>query len=136
MSPTIRKEAGILVLIDMVDFSPQVVAHGGHKTAELAHYFEVELRRRAEPRGYQFIKSIGDAALLFGGVETTEGLVELMLDLLTRNPIPPQHGFQIRLRMVGHQGYFHFILDDQGRRIDVHGSGAIKEFRLEKRAET
>jgi hypothetical protein len=134
MSPPTRKEAGILVLLDMVEFTSQARAHGDAKTAELVYSFEQELRRRADPRGFEFIKPIGDAALLFG--TDPEGLIELMLDLFTRDRIPPLHDFAIKLRMIGHHGFFRFVLDEAGHRIDVHGSEAIKEFRIEKLAET
>lgn len=134
MKTRVQKDVGILVLIDMVEFTPQAVEQGGFKTAKLSRYFEQELRLRALPRRYKFIKSIGDAALLFG--KEPMGLIDLMLDLFARKRIAPHLGFEIRLRMVAHHGFFYFVLDEAGRYIDAQGSEAIKAFRIEKRAET
>lgn len=134
MTPSTRTEAGILVLLDMVEYTPQVKALGDEKAAQLASYFKNELIRRADPRGFEHFKALGDAALLFGkGDESPHELIELMLDLFTRDPIKPFLGFQIRLRMIAHHGFFEWEFDESGRRIDVHGSEAIKEFRIEKR---
>ena len=86
----LSKESGILLLIDMVEFTPQSKELGGADTARLTAYFEAELKKRSKPQNFSFIKSIGDAALLFSPErDAPEGLVDLMLDLFTRNPIPP-----------------------------------------------
>jgi NACHT domain len=137
MTPSTRTEAGILVLLDMVEYTPQVKALGDEKAAQLGRYFKDEVVRRASPRGFEHFKALGDAALLFGkGDDAPCGLIELMLDLFTREPIQPHLGFKIRLRMIAHSGYFVLEFNAEGRRIDVHGCEAIKEFRIEKLAAT
>ncbi len=122
----------ILVLLDVVGYTPQSRAAGGVATREFDRHFTDELRQRAEPHGFHFIKPIGDAALLWG--ESPRGLVGLIQTLFKDDPIPPHAGIMPRLRMLAHKDYFVFTHDADGSVTDVHGLEGIVLFRLEKAA--
>ena len=122
----------ILVLLDVVGYTPQARAAGAHETQRFDRHLAEELQERAEPRGFQFIKSVGDAALLWGN--DPAGLVKLILDLYHRNPIPAHGGITPGLRMLAHKDWFVFSRDAKGNVVDVHGLEGIVLFRLEKAA--
>jgi len=122
----------ILVLLDIVEYTPQARAAGGQATREFDTYFASALQKRARRHGFRFIKPIGDAALLWG--ETPRDLVGLMRDLFKDDPIRPHADFTPRLRMLAHQAYFTFTKDTRGRVVDVHGLEGIVLYRLEKTA--
>ena len=122
----------ILVLLDVVDYTPQAREQGGQKTKAFDQYIAEEMKTRATLHGFHFIKSIGDAALLWG--ESPHGLVAFILDLFRDHPILPKDGFTPGFRMLAHKDYFQFSRNEQGVVVEVHGMEAILLFRLEKTA--
>ena len=122
----------ILALLDVVGYTPQAREGGGQKTEAFDQYITEEIKKRVQSYGFSFIKSIGDAVLLWG--EGPENLVELILDIFKENPIQPNDGFIPRFRMLAHKDYFQFSRNEQGQVVDVHGLEAILLFRLEKTA--
>ena len=122
----------ILVLIDVVSYTHQARRAGGPGAKEFNEYLKSELTRRATPRGLHWIKPIGDAALLH--CDRPIGLLEFVLDLFQREPIPPHAEFHPSFRMIAHKAYFTFDRDTTGAVTDVHGPDAILLFRLEKLA--
>lgn len=110
-SPTTAKKKidAILVLLDVVEYTPQARRLGATSTFEFDQYLKDQLTKRAEKCGFHFIKSIGDAALLWG--RETDGLVSLIRDLFIDDPIREHKGFQVRLRMLAHEDVFVFQMD-------------------------
>ncbi|MCX6902769.1 MAG: hypothetical protein NTW03_04705, partial [Verrucomicrobia bacterium] len=120
------------MLLDVVGYTPQSRATGAQGTREFDLHFAEVIKQRAEPHGFHFIKTIGDAALLWGTAPA--GLVQLILELFG-NPIAPKGGITPSLRMLAHKDYFVFSCDPtDGRVSDVHGLEGITLFRLEKKA--
>ena len=127
-----KKIDAILVLLDVVEYTPQARRFGATRTAMFDQYLKDQLTERANRCGFHYIKAIGDAALLWG--LETEGLVRLICSLFIGNPIREHLGFQVRLRMLAHKDFFAFSKDDAGCVEDVAGHEAILLFRLEKQA--
>ncbi len=134
----IRNEHGIIVLIDLVEFTPQSREHGADETARFGSYFVKEISKRCHPYHLALLKRIGDAVLLFGrtGIASPEDLINFMLDVFVNNKIPGKYGFRIKLRMVAHEGHISVTYDDHGNPHDIDGAEAIVLFRVEKEAKT
>ena len=122
----------ILVLLDVVEYTPQARAVGGPAVQQFDQHVQSELTRRAEKHGFHFIKPIGDAALLWG--EQPKGLIDLALDLFKRDPISSAAGMKPRFRMLAHKDFLTFSRDSDEVVVDVHGLEGIVLFRLEKTA--
>ena len=129
---TATKTDAILVLLDIVEYTSQSVAQGSPATREFDKYFADELSKRGARYDFHYIKSIGDAALLWGNDPIA--LVEFALDVFYRDCIPPYKNFDVRLRMIACKDYYEFSHDRPGKVIDVHGAEAIQIFRSEKTA--
>jgi transcriptional regulator with XRE-family HTH domain len=72
----------ILILLDVVGYTPQARRVGGEATRQFDEYLEGEITRRASPHRVRWIKPIGDAALLW--CERPVDLLEFVRDLLVR----------------------------------------------------
>jgi WD40 repeat protein len=133
--PTTRREAGILLLVEMAVAKPTAAPVDNTQTQEqLAAQFQHELRLRAQPCGYACLHSQGEGAVFFG--QDPEALVELMLDLFVRRPIAPVEDRAIRLRLVAHYGFFRLVVDEHGQRTGIHGFEHGTLFPLARYAET
>jgi hypothetical protein len=131
-APVASPRDTILVLLDVVGYTPQARAAGGQATQVFDAYLASALRERAQRHGFHLIKTIGDAALLWG--DDPVRLVRFMVELFKDDPIPPHAGFTPTLRMLASKEYFTFTQDAAGQVIDVHGLEGIVLFRLEKTA--
>ncbi|MFQ5456265.1 MAG: hypothetical protein ACE5EA_08700, partial [Nitrospirota bacterium] len=129
-----RQECGMLCLIDLVGFTHQSNELGNRYTQEFLDYYYRETRKIAKAHGFEWIRSIGDAVVLFGDADKTEELIDIMLDLFSKKGIKDRFGFKVSLRMVAHSGYISFWIDNEGKRTDFTGSDAIRVFRMEKEA--
>ncbi|MBF0554985.1 MAG: hypothetical protein HQK96_10595 [Nitrospirae bacterium] len=127
------QDFGILAFIDIVDFTPQSLEVGELKTSRLLKYYYEEISKAAKSCDFEFIKSVGDAVLLFG--KKPKDFLTLVNMIFVDQCVPGQYGFELRLRMVANAGFYHFIIDKQGGKDPV-GSETIKLFRLEKLAQT
>jgi WD40 repeat protein len=121
----------ILILIDVVGYTPQARQAGGPQTREFDAYLKEEIVRRAGD-DVHWIKSIGDAALLW--CDKPASLLRFVLALFSKDPIPQRGDFKAALRVLAHKDFFTFSQDASGNRIDVHGLEGIIIFRLEKTA--
>ncbi|MCX6583292.1 MAG: NACHT domain-containing protein [Candidatus Aminicenantes bacterium] len=124
---------GILAMVDIVNFTGQATKLGKKYTAKYTDYFQEKVTGISMKYGFQVIKSIGDAALLFG--YDVEGLLDIMLDLFHRDKPEDKYGFISRFRMVAHSGFFQFKIEN-GRPVDLVCPEGIILFRLEKQAQT
>ena len=130
--PQPKRTDAILVLLDIVEYTPQAREEGSEATLEFDNYFAGEIRKRGDNNGYQYIKSIGDAALLWGTDPIK--LVEFARDIFERDCIQPLGNFIVRLRLIACKAYFMFSWRNETEVEDVHGWEAIQIFRSEKRA--
>ncbi len=130
----VKKEFGILGLIDLVNFSPQSNDMGSEYSQKFLNYYYAQARQIVEDYGFEYIKDIGDAVLFFGKIDKTEDFIKIILALFQEKRIKDSFGFKVSLRMVSHCGFFNFWLDKYGKKVDVAGSEAIRTFRLEKEA--
>jgi hypothetical protein len=124
---------GILALIDIVNFTGQATKLGEKYTAQYTVYFQEKIKTMAETNGFQVVKSMGDALLLFGA--DIEGLMDIMLNLFHRDKPEDRFGFKSRFRMVAHSGFFQFQMKEN-RPVDLVSPEGIKVFRMEKHAQT
>lgn len=122
---------GILVLIDIVNFTGQAQNLGEAYTAKYSAYFQSKIKKMVENHGFRVIKFLGDAALVFG--KEPGNLLEIMLDLFGRDKPEDKFGFVSRFRMAAHFGFFQFEMK-KGRPRDLVSSEGIKVFRMEKYA--
>ncbi|HEX4607458.1 MAG TPA: helix-turn-helix domain-containing protein [Urbifossiella sp.] len=122
----------VLILIDVVGYTPQARQAGGPATRAFDRYFQEEVTKRAQPHQVHWIKPIGDAALLW--CERPADMLQFVLELLQRQPIAAHGGFDPTFRVIAHKAYFTFSRDGAGAVADVHGLDAILLFRLEKSA--
>ena len=61
----LEKKIGIIFLADIVDYTPQAVKLGTHKTKSFSDYFRKKLESLSGQYDGKFVKSIGDAVLIF-----------------------------------------------------------------------
>jgi hypothetical protein len=122
-----------LILLDLVNFTPQAAKAGDVKTQEFNRYIEAEIRTRAKKRSLRYIKSIGDAHLLSS--EKSNTLVAFILDLFHDDRIADAHSFTVAFRLLADRDVFCFRKDGGGTVTDVEGSSQILLFRLEKLAQ-
>lgn len=129
--PKSKPLQGILVLIDIVNFTKQAQDLGDNNTAQYSQYFQEEIKRITEKNGFRVIKFLGDAALIFG--KDPEKLLEIMLDMFDRDKPEDKFGFLSRFRIVGHSGFFQFKMKNR-QPTDLVSAEGIKVFRMEKYA--
>ncbi|MGE5341941.1 MAG: hypothetical protein ACM3SY_10740 [Candidatus Omnitrophota bacterium] len=123
---------GILALVDIVNFTGQATKLGNQYTAQFTDYFQEKVTEISSRYGFQTIKSLGDAILLFGS--DPEGLLNIMVDLFHKDKPEDKYGFICCFRMVAHSGFFQFkIKNDQP--IDLVSPQGIMVFRMEKHAQ-
>ncbi|MEW6097213.1 MAG: hypothetical protein AB1567_11945 [bacterium] len=125
---------GILCLIDIVNFTPQSEKLGTSYTQQFLDYYYQKSQEIVESYNFEWIRSIGDGVLFFGDSNKTQELIQVMLALFRERQIKDRFGFKVLLRMIAHLGYFQFWLDENGKKIDLTGSEAIRTFRIEKEA--
>ena len=101
----------ILILLDVVGYTPQARKAGGAEVREFDAYLKNEIIRRAGD-DVHWIKPIGDAALLW--CERPTSLLRFVLALLSTDPIPPREHFKPGLRVLAHKEYFTFSSDANG----------------------
>jgi hypothetical protein len=123
---------GILALIDVVNFTGQSANLGDKYTAQYTDYFQEKLRTIVEKWGFHVVKYLGDAALIFG--TEPEGIIDIMKDLFERDKPEDKYGFISRFRMVAHDSYFRFKIEND-KPVDFFGAEGKKVFRMEKYAQ-
>ncbi|MGE5340991.1 MAG: NACHT domain-containing protein [Candidatus Omnitrophota bacterium] len=124
---------GILAMVDIVNFTGQATKLGDTYTALYTSYFQGKVKQFTDRYGFDVVKPLGDAVLIFG--TDPEGLLNIMLDLFDRDKPENKHGFISRFRMVAHSGYFQFKMEN-GKPVDLISPEGIKVFRMEKLAES
>jgi WD40 repeat protein len=129
MSESITQQ-GILVHVDLADSCRQGDKIGLVSTDDFYRWLENQLRERFQRRGFEFVKSMGDASLFFG--QKPEEIPALILDLFIRHPIPKRLGFQVELRAVAGSGWFQLRPGADRKYVDAIGPEVNKVFRLDK----
>ena len=122
---------GILALVDIVNFTTQANKLGETFTAKYTDYFQEKIKSIGEKRGFQVVKALGDAVMLFG--TEPEGILDVMLDLFQNETPEDKFGFVSKFRMVAHSGFFQFKMENN-KPIDLVSPEGIKIFRMEKHA--
>jgi class 3 adenylate cyclase len=130
----VRKK-GVLLLADVVNFTPQANGAGANKTTAFNRSLESKTRKMAESFRGMFIKQVGDAVLLFFEDETDALQFAIRLRQASQEGELDGAGFDCDLRMVAHYGKFDFT-GSGGVLNDVGGAECIVVFRMEKEAET
>ncbi len=129
---THKTKQGILVLVDIVNFTGQATKLGNMYTAQYTEYFQNKVSTIATKYEFLTVKALGDAVLLFG--TDVDGLLEMMVDLFLRDKLEDLYGFISRFRMVAHSGFFQFKMENN-LPIDLVSPEGIMVFRLEKQAQ-
>jgi WD40 repeat protein/class 3 adenylate cyclase len=129
----VTRQKGVLLLADIVDFTPQADQQGPGKTRQFEQAFEAALKTMAPKYKGDYIKRSGDAVLLFFADETDALDFALRLREASRQRELDCGEFACNLRIVAHFGKFDFQYS-QGFLTDVTGADAIVVFRMEKRA--
>lgn len=131
------EKTGILLLVDVVDYTAQSVKRGTRTTRNFTKHFEKTMRRLAKLYNAYFIKTIGDAVLLF--FESNTGFREQFLDFTTQlhtdstRETLDKFDFKCKLRIVSYFGTFHF--EGTAKRLkELIGPAGIQVFRIEKLA--
>ncbi|HLP58533.1 MAG TPA: hypothetical protein VK186_06885, partial [Candidatus Deferrimicrobium sp.] len=124
---------GILALVDIVNFTGQANQLGEQNTAQYSAYFQEKIKTISERHRFHTVKSIGDAALLFG--VSPEGILDIMVDLFHTDKPENKFGFISRFRMVAHSGFFQFETEGD-KLVDLVSPEGIKVFRMEKFAQS
>lgn len=125
------KKAGIVLLLDVADHTPQAKSLGEHAAGQFHHHLQKELAARAIPRGFRVIGSTGDGALMFAETSDPSGLLELFLDLFVRQPIADHAGFEARFRLAAHcYQFFQVEVNEQGEWVNLHGAQTNLAFRI------
>ncbi|MBF0402468.1 MAG: AAA family ATPase [Nitrospirae bacterium] len=120
---------GILAFIDIVDFTPQSHSAGDLKTSQLLKYYYAEIDKAAKSCNFEFIKSVGDAVLLFG--KQPKDFLKFAVMIFVTRCVADNYGFELKFRMVANAGFYHFTIDKRGAKDPV-GFETIRVFRLEK----
>ncbi|MBF0567972.1 MAG: AAA family ATPase, partial [Nitrospirae bacterium] len=127
------QDFGILAYIDIVGFTPQSLEAGDFQTTQLLNYYYEEVTKAAKSCNFEFIKSVGDAVLLFG--KQPKDFLKLVDKIFVTRCVADNYGFDLKFRMVANAGFYHFQIDKRGGK-DPIGSETIRLFRLEKLANT
>lgn len=129
------EKMGILLLIDVVNYTPQSVEHRTKDTKRFNEHLENVIISMAENYNAFFIKRMGDSLLLF--FESREGFSEKFIDFVTELRTASKEGmldkfkFICTFRMVSHFGVFNFNISDN-HIIDFTPPEGIQIFRMEK----
>ena len=128
-----KYKKGVLLLVDVVNYTTQSNQLGAEKTAQFNKNLEEKVRVITAEYNGEFIKTIGDGLLLFFKEE------EDFLDFAARLKELSSYRqldlgeFFADLRMAAHMGKFSFEFF-QKKIADLIGPGGIKVFRIEKYA--
>lgn len=139
MNSHYESKIGILILVDIVNFTQQASKYGDVKLKGLFNKIETHINDISGKMGINSIKSIGDAFLLF-----VEGInipkMNMFLDFVSelRNKsiqgIFDYEDFITDLRCVAHFGNFQFKVENE-KIIDLQSAEGIIVFRIEKEAD-
>jgi GTPase SAR1 family protein len=138
MSTNYESKIGILILVDIVNFTQQASKYGDVKLRGFIDKIESQISDISEKKGIHFIKSIGDAFLLFIDKADIPGMnlfLEFVSELRDKSiqGILDFEEFISDLRCVAHFGTFQFKFEND-KIIDLQGAEGIKVFRIEKEA--
>jgi WD40 repeat protein len=138
MSDHYESKIGILILLDIVNFTQQASKYGDTKLKGLFKKIETQINDISGKMGIYFIKSIGDAFLLFiDGIDIPK--MKLFLEFVSElreksiQGILDFEDFIGDLRCVAHFGNFQFKVEDE-KIIDLQSVEGIIVFRIEKEA--
>ncbi|UCH93264.1 MAG: hypothetical protein JSV88_23705 [Candidatus Aminicenantes bacterium] len=102
------KQKGVLLLADIVDFTPQAEQLGSGPTRDFLQAFESNIKTTAEKYKGDYIKRSGDAVLLFFAEETDALDFSLRMREASRQRELDCKEFVCSLRIVAHFGKFAF----------------------------
>jgi WD40 repeat protein/class 3 adenylate cyclase len=128
-----KYKKGVLLLVDVVDFTSQANQLGTEKTTQFKQNLEKKIKKITAAYNGEFIKTIGDGLLIFFTDE--EKFLEFACHLrnLSRYRQLDHGEFFGDLRMVAHMKNFSFeFFRDKIK--DLNGPGGITLFRIEKYA--
>ncbi|MCI4627101.1 MAG: NACHT domain-containing protein, partial [Candidatus Magnetoovum sp. WYHC-5] len=124
---------GILAIIDIVNYTPQMVQIDQETSKEIRLTFYSKVKKLIVKYGMEYITDQGDAVVVFGS--SPESFLKFVKDIFVDEMIPAHERFNYIFRVVAHSAWFDFLIDSEVRKIvDPHGDECIKVFRLEKKA--
>lgn len=128
-----KYKRGVLLLVDVVNYTTQSNQLGTEITVQFNKNLEKEIKRLTEEYNGEFIKTIGDALLLF--FENEDKFLDFVSRLrdLSRHRQLDLGEFFADLRMAAHMGRFSFEFFEE-KISDLIGPGGITVFRIEKYA--
>ncbi len=102
------RKKGVLLLADVVDYTPQANGEGSGKTAQFNRSLKTKTRDMAQSFQGMFIKQVGDAVLLFFEDETDALQFAKWLRQASQEGELDSAGFDCSMRIVAHYGKFGF----------------------------
>jgi len=126
-----KQFTGILVSIDLVDFSQITEDVGDTKSTNIKDEFFTILKAKFEDENFEFIKDSGDAIFFFGNSPNT--LLELFIYFCEQNRNREFSKVKIKYRFAGHSETFNFKMEN-GKKVDLSGSEMNFLCRMEKNA--
>jgi WD40 repeat protein/class 3 adenylate cyclase/GTPase SAR1 family protein len=139
MGSDYESKIGILTLVDIANLTEQANQLGDIKLKGFSEKIERQIRDIAGEMGLHFIKSIGDAFLLFFEAADSPTMCKF-LDFVSQLRHKSIDGcfdfddFVADLRCVAHFGNFQFKMEGEDI-VDLQSAEGIKVFRMEKEAD-
>ncbi|MDM8522213.1 hypothetical protein QUF80_02480 [Desulfococcaceae bacterium HSG8] len=129
-------KVGILLLTDIVNYTPQSVQAGTEAAGKFLKEFHQKISEIADPKGVEVIgTSMGDCALMFLPFDKMDLFIDFVRELREKSVLGFFDGFGIKaaLRFVAHFGNFELRMLEKWM-ISMNSPDAIKPFRMEKSA--
>jgi WD40 repeat protein/class 3 adenylate cyclase/GTPase SAR1 family protein len=126
-----ERATGVILLVDIVNYSAQAGRAGDEKSELFLKSFVKEVKEIVMRYEGTFIKSDGDAVIIF--INDILKFLELVQELRRRSKKNDFNYYGIRgeIRIVAHYGRFRLDLSKEGQ-YDIIGAEVIKVFRIEK----
>lgn len=126
-----ERATGVLLLVDIVNYSAQAGRAGDEKSEGFLKRFVKDVKEVVKRHKGTFIKSDGDAVIIF--INDILKFLELVQELRRRSKKNDFDSYGIRgdIRIVAHYGRFRLDLSKEGQ-YDIIGAEVIKVFRIEK----
>jgi len=126
-----KQFTGILVSIDLADFSRIAKTIGDIKSTNIKDEFFNILKAKFEDEDFEFIKDSGDAIFFFGN--SPDSLLKIIIYFCGQNRNREFDRVKIKYRLAGHSETFNFKMEN-GKKVDLSSTEMNFLCRMEKNA--
>jgi len=109
----------ILGYVSLVDIISQMSKIGGTNIQRFLEYYRGQFRKIIEKHKFEYFKDFNNDILFFGNPNNIHGFIKIIIDLFRGRQIEDKFGFKVLLKMVAYLGYFHFSIDNKGKKRDI-----------------